>query len=220
MDNTCDAILMARAPIGTPGYMARQARNSLQRVLDYEQLRIYREEQQISIGNPRGLDILREFNSLREQLATEKLSREEQIISLKHQLTTERLSREQQLATEKLSREEQIAAEKLSREEQIATEKLSRENQIANLQAKITSQDATISSQDATISSHDVTICSHEGQIRRLTVGNEAYQEMRSRFISSFKRDDLDWRTEDDGRIITTGNLIAHGGDAAVDATL
>jgi len=220
VDSTCDASLMGRGPTDIPASMTRQATDSLQPALDFEQLRIYREEQQICIGNPRGSDILREFNSLRERLANEKLSGEEQFATMKLSRDEQILSLQQQLATMKLSRDEQIlslqqqlATMKLSREEQLATEKLSFENQIANLQAKITSHDVTISS-------HDVTLSSHESQIRRLTVGNEAYQEMRSRFISSFKRDDLDWRTEDDRIIINTGNLIAHGGDAVVDATL
>jgi len=226
VNNTCDAILMARALIGSPEVMKFDARNSLQLALTSE-LRIDREEQQICIGNPRGLDILKELTSLQKRLTTERQSRDVQITSLLQQLATERQSRDeqiisllQQLATERQSRHEQIislrqqlATEKLAREEQLATEKQSRDQQITSLQSKITSDVETNCSRDATISSHDA-------WIRTLISGNESYRSIRNRYISTFKRDVLREVSDKDKAIIDSGNQNAHGGDVEVDASL
>jgi len=238
VNNTCDAILMARALIGTPEVMKMDARNSVQHALSFEQLRIDCEEQQICIGNPRGLDILKEVASLRERLDTEKLSCDQQITSLEQQLATQKLlsdgqissvsdelvaanrSLQEEPATEKLSREDEFATEELSRDrqmtslrEQMATEQLAWDEQITSIQAKITSLNETNISLDATLSSH-------EARIRTLISGNEAYRNIRNRFISTFKRDLLHKESDEDEAIITGGNHNAHGGDVEVDATL
>ncbi|KAA8894172.1 hypothetical protein FN846DRAFT_786850 [Sphaerosporella brunnea] len=90
----------------------------------------------------------------------------------------------------------------------------------ADLRARVDAQDKKIASQDIKIASQDIKIASLEDRVSSLTRSLDAYKLLRSRFISTFKRDKLANATEADKRIIGTGNAWAHGGDAVVDALL
>ncbi|KAA8894186.1 hypothetical protein FN846DRAFT_975501 [Sphaerosporella brunnea] len=72
----------------------------------------------------------------------------------------------------------------------------------------------------ADLRARDIKIASLEDRVSSLTRRLAAYKLLRSRFISTFKRDKLANATEADKRIIGTGNAWAHGGDAVVDALL
>jgi len=64
------------------------------------------------------------------------------------------------------------------------------------------------------------TIGSLQNRVSSLTCSLEAYNLLRNRFISAFKRDKLEKATDRDRRIIGAGNSWAHGGDAVFDAQL
>jgi len=170
-DETCDVILAVRIRIDADEVMKSNAKDSLLHA--FKELLLSSPPEQICIGNPLGLGILAELNSLREQLATKAPS------SGQHPRTS--------ALTEK-------------NPEAIAT---SRDTRMTNLMVP-----------------HEQANSTEEAHIRILTSGNEAYQRIRNRYISTFKRDSLDCKSTEDQRIIIAGNDRAHGGDAAVDATL
>ena len=88
------------------------------------------------------------------------------------------------------------------------------------LKATVASQGATIASQGATIASQGATVASLEERVVSLASSLDAYKRIRSRFISTYKRDKLGITTDEDQKIISEGNGRAHGGDAVVDAKL
>ena len=79
---------------------------------------------------------------------------------------------------------------------------------------------ATVASQGATIASQGATVASLEERVVSLASSLDAYKRIRSRFISTYKRDKLGITTDEDQKIISEGNGRAHGGDAVVDAKL
>ncbi|KAA8902718.1 hypothetical protein FN846DRAFT_1022449 [Sphaerosporella brunnea] len=74
--------------------------------------------------------------------------------------------------------------------------------------------------QVAEIPSLKIKTASLEDRVSNLTSSLDAYEFLRNRFISTFKRDKLASATEADTRLIAAGNASAHGGDAVVDALL
>ncbi|RPA91453.1 hypothetical protein L873DRAFT_1714083, partial [Choiromyces venosus 120613-1] len=59
-----------------------------------------------------------------------------------------------------------------------------------------------------------------QGQVSTLKLSIPEYSRVRNRLISTFKRDKLNNAMESDIDIIQEGNIMAHEGDAAVDALL
>jgi len=196
---SANAILMTTPMISTPDAITMDARDSLQYALNFEPLHIHHGEPegQISVGNARGLGILKQLGDLQQKITEiqAKVSSHDESIS----------SNKQSIAYY----DQTISSLKQS----IATEKI----EITDLQKKQRSQDDRITHNRE---AQELTKRTQGAQIQTLTSGNERYLRMRNRYISTYKRDFLRRNTRTDERIINAGNYTAHGGDAAVDATL
>jgi len=97
---------------------------------------------------------------------------------------------------------------------------LSLAGRLAALEMKNTVQDVINASLQEEVAALKTDITSLHGQVAGLTASVEAYKAVRNRFISSYKRDVLKSDTDCDSRIIASGNLSVHGGDAVADALL
>ena len=184
-----DAILMAKS-IGTMESLKDDAKKTLANALKVEELHVNKVNDNLFVGNQRGLD----FASLAQRLDTELAARDLKIAELsgKFDLTQ----------TELAARGLKIA-ELSGKFDLTQTELAKRDLKIAELDSKFELADSR-----------------NEERLRYLLCADDSYQAVREGYISVYKRDYLRTETERDHEIIGQRNSTVHWGDAHSDAAL